>query len=214
MAKQNAGKPFPWTFLSLFLVSLAAGCFLYLWKRKIVYCLIPLVMFLVACFYTYLWESRRRSKENEEDEKQFVDLFSYFSIYIQDGFNVYNALEKVLPYAKGRLKSSLEGLLKEIEEDKTLAPYLSFASHFSSLEIKEVMLAVYQMVDQGTGGVYLLQFQRLFAKISEQKKERLEQAHQERLDTLNFLPLIGGGLSMLMLMLALLEIMGGMLNGL
>ena len=70
------------------------------------------------------------------------------------------------------------------------------------------------MVDQGTGGIYLQQFQRLFGKISEQKKARAEEAYQERLDSLNFLPLLGGGISMLTLMLALLEIMGGMLNGL
>lgn len=214
MSENAKQKQFPWFSVLLFLVCLAFACLLYLWKRKIVYGFAPFACFLLISFYRLLLKSKKKSKEAEEDEQQFVDLFSYFSIFVQDGFNVYNALEKVLPFAKGRLKAALEGLLREIEEDKTLAPYLSFASHFASLEIKEVMLAVYQMVDQGTGGIYLQQFQRLFGKISEQKKARAEEAYQERLDSLNFLPLLGGGISMLTLMLALLEIMGGMLNGL
>ena len=201
-------------FLFLFALSFVLGLLLYLWKRKLVYLFAPALLFLLCSFYIGVGKSKRKTKEQEEDEEQFVELFAFFGIYVQDGFPVYNALEMILPYAKGRVRVFLERLLKEIEEDKTLAPYLTFASSFVSLEIKEVMLAAYQMVDQGSGGVYLHQFQRLFSKLSDQKRERKERRFIESLDNLNFLPLVGGGLSMLMLMLGLLEIMGGMLSGL
>lgn len=210
--KGFAGKTLPFL-LSFVLASfLSAG--LYLWRGKWYWCLFPFLFFFLACF---LLISRRRSKagaEKEEDEEQFVLLFSYFSIFVQDGFNVFNALEAVIPYSKGRVRNHLEGLIRQIGEDKTLTPFLAFASRFASLEIKEVMLTVYQMVEQGSGGIYLVQFQRLFSKLSEQKRQRRERKHLERLDGLSFLPLLGAGISMLMLMLALLEIMGGMLNGL
>ncbi len=200
--------------LMLFVCCFAIGAVLYFWRGQWYWCLFPFLFFVVMVFFILNSKSSRKAKENEEDEEQFVTLFTYFSIYIQDGFNVYNAFEEILPYAKGRVKNHLEGLLMQITRDKTLLPYLSFAGNFKSLEIREVMMAIYQMVDQGSGGVYLTQFQRLFAKLSDQKRLRRERKHLEKLDSLSFLPLVGSGFSMLMLMLAITEIMGGMLSGL
>lgn len=195
-------------------LSLSLGAFLYLWKKKIVYFFIPFLMAVLMGFYFAIAKSKKKSEEEEKLENEFIDFFSYFSIYVQDGFNVYKALEASLPYSKGELKARLEGLLGQINQDKSLTPYLCFASKFASLEIREVMLAIYQMVDQGASGVYLQQFLRLFSRLSDQKRDRAQNRYLEKLDTLDFLPLLGGGISMLTLMLALLEIMGGMLNGL
>lgn len=195
-------------------LSLSLGAFLYLWKKKIVYFFIPFLVAVLMGFYFAIAKSKKKSEEEEKLENEFIDFFSYFSIYVQDGFNVYKALEASLPYSKGELKARLEGLLGQINQDKSLTPYLCFASKFASLEIREVMLAIYQMVDQGASGVYLQQFLRLFSRLSDQKRDRAQNRYLEKLDTLDFLPLLGGGISMLTLMLALLEIMGGMLNGL
>ncbi len=195
-------------------LSLSLGAFLYLWKKKIVYFFIPFLVVILMGFYFAIAKSKKKSEEEEKLENEFIDFFSYFSIYVQDGFNVYKALEASLPYSKGELKARLEGLLGQINQDKSLTPYLCFASKFASLEIREVMLAIYQMVDQGASGVYLQQFLRLFSRLSDQKRDRAQNRYLEKLDTLDFLPLLGGGISMLTLMVALLEIMGGMLNGL
>jgi hypothetical protein len=203
-------KPFllPFVFCSF----LAAA--LYLWRGEWYWCLFPYLLFVMLIFLVINKNHGKASKESEEDEEQFVSLFSYFSIFVQDGFNVFNALQQVVPYSSLRMKERLKELLDAIEGDKTLAPYLAFAAYFPSLDIKEVMLAVYQMVDQGSGGVYLIQFQRLFAKLSEQKRQRRERKYLERLDSLSLLPLLGSGFSMLMLMLSMMEILGDMINGL
>lgn len=198
----------------LFVCCAVIGAILYFWRGQWYWCLFPFLFFAVMVFFILNSKSNKKAKANEEDEEQFVTLFTYFSIYVQDGFNVFNAFEEILPYANGRLKNHLEGLLMQITRDKTLLPYLAFAGNFNSLEIREVMMAIYQMVDNGSSGVYLVQFQRLFAKLSDQKRLRREKKHLERLDSLSFLPLVGSGFSMLMLMLAITEIMGGMLNGL
>ncbi len=198
----------------LFVCCVAMAALIYLWRRQWYWCLFPFLLFVVALFFSLNNRNSKALRESAEDEEQFVTLFSYFSIYIQDGFNVYNAFEEILPYAKGRVKNHLEGLLMQITRDKTLLPYLAFAGNFTSLEIREVMLAIYQMVDQGSSGVYLVQFQRLFSKLSDQKRSLRERKHMEKLDNLSFLPLLGAGFTMLMLMLALMEIMGGMLDGL
>ena len=210
---QSGEKGYGYLFL-LFVCCASIAAVLYLWRGQWYWCLFPFIFFVVMLFFTLNSRSRKQAKEIEEDEEQFVTLFSYFSIYIQDGFNVYNAFEEILPYAKGRVKNHLEGLLMQITRDKTLLPYLSFAGNFNSLEVREVMLAIYQMVDQGSSGVYLSQFQRLFSKLSDQKRMMRERKHIEKLDSLSFLPLLGAGFTMLMLMLALMEIMGGMLDGL
>ena len=211
--EKSSGSEKIYLFL-IFVLCAAIAAVLYLWRGQWYWCLFPFILFVILLFCVLSRRNSKQAKENEEDEEQFVTLFTYFSIYIQDDFNVYNAFEEILPYAKGRLLNHLEGLLMQITRDKTLAPYLAFAENFSSLEIREVMMAIYQMVDQGSSGVYLTQFQRLFFKLSEQKRQRRERKHLEKLDSLSFLPLVGAGFSMLMLMLALTEIMGGMLNGL
>ena len=213
--RKNGNRGFPIFALGVVAsLALSFGALLYLWKRKIVYFFIPLLIAVLAGFYLAIATSKKKSEEEEKLESEFIDFFSYFSIYVQDGFNVYKALEASLPYSKGELKARLQGLLSQIDQDKSLTPYLCFASKFSSIEIREVMLAIYQMVDQGPSGVYLQQFLRLFSNLADQKRDRAQNRYLEKLDTLDFLPLLGGGISMLTLMVALLEIMGGMLNGL
>ena len=193
---------------------LALAIFIVFWRNNAFFALYPLIACFVYVFGLYYKHEKAKAKEEEEKQSQFVTLFTYFSIYIEDGYNVYNALEAIVPFSSGKVKLALEGLLAQIDEDKSLEPYLSFASNFQSLEIKEVMMAVYQMVDQGGSEVYLHQFRRLFSKLSDGKHQREEKTYLEKLDTLSSLPLVGSGITMIMLMLAILEIMEGMLDGL
>ena len=170
---------------------------------------------LGLAIYTFVYFTRydtlkRRKLESLMNE--FITLFTFFGIYIGDGFTVYNALEKLLDYAGEELTAMLKELLGKIDEDKSVAPFVAFAKGFEDIAIREVMVAVYQMVDEGEGGPYLAQFKRLFARLSDTKRLIQKNRRLERLDTLSFLPLCGSGLTMLTLTLSILTVMEDMLH--
>ena len=141
-------------------------------------------------------------------------MFTFFGIYINDGFNVYNALEEIRKYASLRFLPLLEMLLEEIEADKSVKPFVHFASHFKNLQIKEVMVSIYQMVDEGGGGAYIAQFQHLFGKLSDYRHEAETSRKLGALENLSFLPLAGSGVAMVVLLMGIMEIMGGVMGGL
>ena len=190
----------------------AAGGALYYFKGMSLFLLLPIVFFLVftVYFFTRYEAMYRRHLGIMGDE--FVRLFTFFGIYINDGFNVYNALEMLRNYASPEFDGHLVQLLSDIEADKTVTPFVSFATHFDSLQIKEVMVSIYQMVDEGNGGPYIHQFQRLFGALSDQRHASFMAKKTGTLDTLGVLPLIGSGIAIMVLTLSIMEIMGGIAN--
>ena len=69
-----------------------------------------------------------------------------------------------------------------------------------------------EMVDEGEGGVYIRQFQKLFGRLSDTRHALDSAKRLSRLDTLSFLPLAGSGIAMLALTLSIMDIMGGMMD--
>ena len=206
----------PWKEIALFVIPLflasGLGVALFLWKGLGFLLAIP-VFFLLG-FLLWYFSRYGTMKRNalERRNREFVDLFTFFGIFIGNGFTVYNALEEVKGYASEDFAPLLESLLKGIDEDKTVAPFVAFASHFQNIAVKEVMLSLFQMVDEGRGGPYLRQYQRLFGRLSESRHELDKNHRLERLDTMAFLPLCGAGIAMLALTLSIMEVMGGLMN--
>lgn len=171
--------------------------------------------FLLYVFFLYLHFGRYKSilaRRETALTDEFVKLFTFFGVYIEDGFNVYAALRAIEAFATPQMNAFLEDLLNDIEADKGVTPYVRFSSHFGEIAVKQVMLSIYQMVDEGQGGVYIQQFQRLFGKLSDQKHALSEEKWTERLASLSFLPLVGSGLTMIALSLSLVNIMEEALN--
>ncbi len=161
---------------------------------------------IATLFYLSRYDSLLEAK-GERMTDQFVESFTYFSIYIGDGYNVYRALEETAAISKEEVKPAFEELLRQIDKDKSLRPYLDFAAKFPSLSVKEVMLSVYQMVDEG-GMSYLASFQRLFGSFSKERHAVQVERNRKKLGGLQVLPLIGSAITMLTLLAALLSILG------
>ena len=192
------------------LIGIGVGMYFYLgWSFFLLFPVIGLAVFSFAYFTRY--DTLKRKKLDALCD-EFVTLFTFFGIYINDGFTVYNALERLLDYAREEMTGLLKKLLSDIDQDKSVAPFVAFASAFEDLSIREVMVAVFQMVDEGEGGMYLIQFKRLFARLADTKLLIEKNRRLERLDTLSFLPLCGSGLTMLTLTLSILSIMEEMLH--
>lgn len=196
------------------LAIIGAGIGLYLFQRQIAFLIFPLLGAILFTYYYGSRYSRMLEKQALLNEEEFVRLFTFFQVYLNDGYNIYNALQALLPYASEGVREHLEKLISDIDNDKTVAPFVEFGSHFKDIQIHQVMLSVYQMVDQGTSDVYLRQFQHIFGKLSDQKHELSMSRRIDKVSSLSVLPLIGSGISMIMLLTALVEIMGGVMNGL
>jgi hypothetical protein len=186
------------------------GLFYYLQGRLLV--LLYAAGFAVVVSFAYLSRySKMIHKRNSAREEEFVHLFTYFGIYIHNGFNVYQALQAISSYASLGLKDDFQKLLAAIDEDKSPTPYIVFSRHFESLEIKEVLLSVYQMVEEG-GESYIRQFEALFDRYSAERHKLSKEAHVAALGSLSVLPLVGSGITMLSLTAAIVEVMGSLYN--
>lgn len=194
----------------LFLIGIGVG--LYFYKGISFFLAIPGVLWV---FYTYAYFIRYSSGmkslyESRMDE--FIRLFTFLGIYINDGYNVFRALESIMPFATKGFAPLLQTLIDEIEEDKSVAPFVKFSSNFTDISVKEVMISVYQMIDEGQGGPYIAQFQHIFGKLSDEKHAMRKQKRIEGLGKLSIMPLIGSGVTMFMITLSLVEIMGGVMD--
>lgn len=191
-----------------------AGLFalVYLWKGLGFLLIFPSLAFLLYTYWFFTRYGAKRRARLDAYVAEFVELFTYFGVFVNDGFTVYNAIERIVDYASEDMKAHLRRLLEDIDNDKSVAPFVRFAALFEDISIKEVMLSVYRIIDDGTNGLYIRQFQRLFGKLSDVRYAMDKERRLSVLDTMAFLPLAGSGIAMLALTLSLVEIMGGMLD--
>jgi hypothetical protein len=196
------------------LLFLALAVFLYVYERQLVS---ALSLFLLAFLSDYflLGNAKRKKKAHQTRlESEFVHIFAYFSIYMRNGIPVYHALEEIIRYASKDMEGYLRELLKAIDADKSVVPFVGFADHFASLEIRQVMISIYRMVDEGGNEAYLRQFSVLFEGLAKQKEEEELEMEKRHLENLTFLPMLDSGLTMLLISLGIAIIIGGGVNGL
>ena len=92
------------------------------------------------------------SKIKKERFDEFIVIISYFQTYIFNRNNVYQSFRKVTEFASPWMKNALERLLIEIDNDKTVQPFVNFALLFEEKIVYNIMLSIFQMVDQGESG--------------------------------------------------------------
>lgn len=193
---------------------LAGFALIYIFSQRIIFALISL-LFLIVFAYFYLTKyDRALRKIEEKEEEEFIHLFSYFGIFVNNGFNVYNSLEKIKEFASSEVKKKIEGLLKEIDEDKTVTPFVNFSKYFSSIQIKEVMIAIYQMIDEGEGGTYIRQYEHIFSKLRDEKHHQYRETKLNKVKNMGMFPLLGSGVIMFGLIMLISQITEVSVNGL
>jgi hypothetical protein len=175
--------------------------------------LLAFVFFGATVFFLYVFLSKQKSQnalKEEELEEEFVRIFTYFSIYIQDGLPIYSAFQELLKYSSPTMKERLKDLLNDIDHDKSVKPYVTFASLFPSLTIKEVMISIYKMVDEGTNETYLRQYAAIFSSLAEDKRSKAKERHKRSLGNVSFLPLLASGLTSALITIGIMTVIGGL----
>ena len=191
-------------------LAILAGLFIYVLLFQ--YTLLNLILIVGAIFicvfglyYRYQTIGAKIIKEREDE---FINLFLYFRIYLQNNYGIYKALEEIKIYASDWFEDKLEQLISDINVDKSIAPFIKFSANFSNPDFETIMISVYQMFDQGVNSEYLLSFSRQFEKVSEYQREYGRTKYDSSLRTLANMALIGTGLFTVGLMFGVVNMMG------
>ncbi len=191
---------------------IAAGSAIYILSKQIL-AVLGMTAFLAAIDYLLISRpSQIIKKEKERLENEFVHVFVYFGLFVKNGRPVYNALEDCLRYCSDSLSEKIRKLLEDIDEDKTITPYMNFAKNFQNLEIKQVLISVYKMSIEGGGEEYLNQFDTLFTALSNAKRAKLIENEKSNYGNFNFLPMLASALSMGIIAVAVVVLMEGYTN--
>ncbi len=174
--------------------------------------IIALVVGIIAIYFYLSRYSSLEAKQRKDNVDQLMSLLSYFEIFISNGHNVYNSFKMLLPYADGFLQEAISSLLTQIDSDKSVGPYINFASKFDDRIVESLMLSIYQMVDNGESEIELNEFDILFSNIKEKQKEEMIDRKRKSLDLFNSIPLIGAGAVTIVLSLSIISIIGDYIN--
>ena len=180
---------------------------------KQIYLALIALAFGVVLIYFYISRYKTLEKnQQKENVDELISLLSYFEIFISNGNNVYTSLKMLLPYAGLFIQDALSSMLNQIDVDKTVGPYITFASKFNNRVVDSLMLSIYQMVDNGGSSMELTEFELLFNNIKNKNQEELIDAKKKSLDSLNAFPLIGAGAITIILSISIISIIGDYIN--
>lgn len=195
------------------LVFIIAGVLTFIFLKQIIYlatCLAIVFIFDLLFLTRY---SKQISNKNTENLQEFAVLFGYFRIYIRNGFSVYSGLKELINFANPTLKKDLQELIGDIDSDKSVQPFIKFGKKFNEIIVEEMMISIFQMIDDGESSDYLVQFELIFDKFSDLLYEKYLRAKNSRLATLSNAPLIGASFLVVVLTIGVISILGEVING-
>lgn len=149
---------------------------------------------------------------DEERENEFVTIISYFEIFISNKNNVYQSFSKTIPYCSDWMKDVMSNFLKDIDNDKTIQPFVNFANNFKIKIATNIMLSIFTMVDQGESFEQINQFQILFEQLQKSKRIENLEKKQRSLSILASLPLVGAAGMTVTLTISVISIIGDLIN--
>lgn len=193
-------------------VSLLGAFSLYFFFKSVIYSLLAVIFLSVIDYvllsrYGDMKKAILKSRENE-----LIAILSYFDVYIRNNNNVYQCFNLLIPYCSNWMKGRIETLIKEIDKDKTVQPFVNFANNFTNIATQSLMLSIYQMVDQGESAEQLTHFKLLFDEISKNRNKEMVEQKDKSLSNMSTYPLIGAGLITISLTISILMIVGDLIN--
>lgn len=194
------------------LILMVGGLVAYIFIRNNIILIMTVITLGIINFFllTRYDDKKRAILKNRENE--LVSIISYFEVYIQNNNNVYQSFLQLLPYCSDWMKENVNELLTEIDNDKSIQPFVNFANKFTSLSIHSLMLSIYQMVDQGENSEQLTQFNIVFDELSKNRHKEIIEQKEKALTNMSTFPLIGAGLITITLTISILSILGDLIN--
>ena len=174
------------------------------------YSIILLLLYLGFIYYMNNKKQKEIKKEKEDKEYEFANLVSYLLIFLENNFNVYQAL-LTTSYCNDSLSSDIEKLIEEIDYDKSIVPYQNFAQKFETNIIYQLVMMIYQLDINGYDVKYLHNFPLLIENIRQAKIENMIAIRKTNMSYLTVLPIISLLVVVFTLSLLILTMMGGII---
>ena len=193
-------------------VLLVSGTLLYFFSKNIIYSMFVLIATAVIDYILVSQYNDKKKAILKSRENELIAIISYFDVYIRNNNNVYQSFNLLIPYCSHWMKTKIEELLKEIDKDKTVQPFVNFANNFKNIATQGLMLSIYQMVDQGESPEQLTHFNVLFDEISRNRNQEMVEQKNKSLSSMSVFPLIGAGLITISLTISILTILGDLIN--
>lgn len=181
--------------------------------KNFIFIIIGVLISGLTIFLYYTRQSNEKNNLEKSHENEFVDIINYFEMFLMNNLNIYQAFTEVLSYTSPWMRNKIDTLLSEIDDDKTVKPFITFAKNFKNGAIENVMISIYQMIDDGNNDVSLSQFNLLFDKFEENNRREFILKKENDLEKLNVFPLIGAMITTLILTFSILNVVGEMMNG-
>ena len=194
------------------LLVLGSVALIYFLLNNVVVSIFILIALIVIDYFLLSRFNDKKKALLKSRENELIAIISYFEVYVQNKNNVYQSFNMLIPYCSSWMKDKIEVLLKEIDEDKTVQPFVNFASNFHQLSTHSLMLSIYQMVDQGENTHQLKQFDVIFTELARNRNREMMEQKSNSLANMSTFPLIGAGLITITLTMSILSILGDLIN--
>ena len=194
------------------LLVLGSVALIYFLLNNVVVSIFILIALIVIDYFLLSRFNDKKKALLKSQENELIAIISYFEVYVQNKNNVYQSFNMLIPYCSPWMKDKIEVLLKEIDEDKTVQPFVNFASNFHQLSTHSLMLSIYQMVDQGENTHQLKQFDVIFTELARNRNREMMEQKSNSLANMSTFPLIGAGLITITLTMSILSILGDLIN--
>ena len=198
--------------IALFLLGVAIGVGIFFLTKQFVFLVVGLgisIIFDYLLFNSYL---AKRDQFNKERDEEFINVINYFQTFITNKNNVYQSFSKLMDYSSEWMQEKIQRLLNDIDIDKSVKPFVDFADNFSFSIAKNIMLSIYQMIDEGEDNLHLSQFETLFNQLNQTHQEELKDRKRKSLQTMTSFPMVGAALITVILSISIIAIMGEMIN--
>ena len=194
------------------LLVLGSVTLIYFLLNNVVVSIFILIALIVIDYFLLSRFNDKKKALLKSRENELIAIISYFEVYVQNKNNVYQSFNMLVPYCSPWMKDKIEVLLKEIDEDKTVQPFVNFASNFHQLSTHSLMLSIYQMVDQGENTHQLKQFDVIFTELARNRNREMMEQKSNSLANMSTFPLVGAGLITITLTMSILSILGDLIN--
>lgn len=187
----------------------AVGTFImYFFIRESYVC----IFFMLAYIYEHIDRQNILSMANKyrlQKQQEFVNFASYLIIFLENKYNVYYAVKVCIPYLDKCLQSDIEEFLNQIDEDKTIMPYVSLAEKIGTSLVMQMMIMLYQMNVSGYDAKYLTKFPYLIEKAQDLLvKEKINKKRSE-VGIYSMVPIIGLMVVVFVMVFSIIGMVGG-----
>lgn len=194
------------------IVSIALLVTLTILLKQIMAVFIGIIVILVVNYLIFDSYLARKKEILNERENEFITMISYIQFFLSNSYNIYQSFQAVSAYASPWMEEQLQSLILEIDHDKSVKPFLNFANKFQTHSTNNIMLSLYQMVDEGENSLHMMQFNNLFLQLSRNQQKQLIDNKDRSMSSLSSLPLIGAGAITILLTFGIISIMGEMVS--